>query len=72
MSVCRRASRVRHRLLKAADDLIDLAVAGLDSGTSVVDSVLALTGLNISSIENSLLSMYAAKGIDGGLALLNR
>lgn len=51
---------------------IFLAVAGLDSGTSVVDGVLALTGLNISSIENSLLSMYAAKGVDGGLALLNR
>ncbi|GAB7329379.1 hypothetical protein MBLNU13_g01165t1 [Cladosporium sp. NU13] len=51
---------------------IFLAVAGLDSGTSVVDGVLALTGLNVSSIENSLVSMYAAKGIDGGLALLNR
>jgi carboxylesterase 2 len=51
---------------------IFLAVAGLDSGTSLVDGVLELAGLNISSIENSLLSMYAAKGIDGGLALLNQ
>lgn len=51
---------------------IFLAVAGLESGTSVVEGVLELTGLNISSIENSLVSMYAAKGIDGGIALLNR
>lgn len=51
---------------------IFLAVAGLDSGTNLVDGVLAVTGLNISSIENSLLSKYAAEGIDGGLALLNR
>ena len=51
---------------------IFLAVAGLDSGTKLVDGVLDLTGLNISSIENSLLSKYAAEGIDGGIALLNR
>jgi carboxylesterase 2 len=51
---------------------IFLAVAGLDSGTDLVDGVLELTGLNISSIENSLLSKYAAEGIDGGIALLNR
>jgi carboxylesterase 2 len=45
---------------------IFLAVAGL------VDGVLDLTGLNISSIENSVLAKYAADGIEDGVALLNR
>ena len=48
---------------------IFLAVAGLDDGTSLVDGVFDLTGLKISSIENSLLSKYVA---ETGSALLNR
>jgi carboxylesterase 2 len=51
---------------------IFLAVAGLDNGTSLVDGVLDLTGLNISSIENSVLAKYAADGVEDGIALLNR
>jgi carboxylesterase 2 len=51
---------------------IFLAVAGLDNGTSLVDGVLDLTGLNISSIESSVLAKYAADGIEEGIALLNR
>lgn len=38
----------------------------------MVDGVLELTGSNTSSIENSPPSVFAAKGIDGGIALLNR
>jgi hypothetical protein len=48
------------------------AVAGLDNGTSLVDDVLDLTGLNISLIENSVLAKYAADGVEDGIALLNR
>jgi carboxylesterase 2 len=51
---------------------IFLAVAGLDNGTSLVDDVLDLTGLNISLIENSVLAKYAADGVEDGIALLNR
>jgi carboxylesterase type B len=49
-----------------------LAVAGLDNGTSLVDGVLDLTGLNISSIENSLLAKYAADDVEDDSALLSR
>lgn len=51
---------------------IFLAVAGLDNGTSLVEGILELTGLDISSIEDSVLVKYAADGIEDVSALLNR
>ena len=51
---------------------IFLAVAGLQNGTSLVDGILDLTGLNIPAVETSLLVKYAAAGIDVASGLLNR
>ncbi|KAK5109587.1 hypothetical protein LTR85_002479 [Meristemomyces frigidus] len=41
-----------------------LAVAGLDNGTNIVDDVLGLVGLNVSTIEQSIGATYAADIVD--------
>jgi len=49
-----------------------LAVAGLNSNAGLVEGVRALTGLNISTIQNSLLSRYSAEVTKDANALLSR